>query len=99
MRDTRTVCGVWKERAEAIAELPEPEVPDRSLNYQRAGDGTLLGRFVFDPALAAEFEKALDTAITWEGADDLGHERCGGQTVDGERVPSSAVEPRPPGRR
>jgi hypothetical protein len=67
IRDAEHVCAVWRQHAEAISEQPVPSTPERSLTTTRTGDGTLIGRFVFDPALTAQFEHALRTAGTWEG--------------------------------
>ena len=33
----------------------------------RSGDGALVGRFVFDDAVATECEKAIANVLTWEG--------------------------------
>ena len=71
VRATEQACRLWRRNAEAITEQPEPAVPERQLVSQRACDGSLIGRFVFDDALAAEFEQAIGTALTWEGNDDL----------------------------
>jgi Domain of unknown function (DUF222) len=54
VRDAEQQCAVWKQHADAITEQPEPSVPDRKLSYGRAGDGTIVGQFVFEPALATE---------------------------------------------
>ena len=70
VRSTEQACRVWRRNAEAICDQPEPVVPERQLVSQRASDGSLVGRFVFDDALAAEFEQAIGTAITWE-ADEI----------------------------
>ncbi len=70
VRYTQVACRIWRQHAEAIADLPEPSVPDRELSFTRADDGTMLGRFVFEPALAAEFERAIGTASTWDGEHD-----------------------------
>ena len=70
VRGSEQVCKAWRQRAEAVTDQPEPSVPERELTCKRASDGSLVGRFVFDPALSAEFEKALGIAATWEGKDD-----------------------------
>ena len=70
VRSTEQACRQWRRNAEAICDQPEPVVPERQLVSQRASDGSLVGRFVFDDALAAEFEQAIGTAITWE-ADEI----------------------------
>jgi hypothetical protein len=70
VRATEQACRLWRRNAEAVTDQPEPVVPERQLVSQRASDGSLVGRFVFDDALAAEFEHAIGTALTWE-ADDL----------------------------
>jgi hypothetical protein len=70
VRDAEQQCAVWRQHAEAIIKQAEPSVPERQLSCSRAGDGALVGRFVFDPALATEFEQALGNAITWEGPND-----------------------------
>ena len=67
---TETACQTWREYAEAIVEMPEPVVPSRSWRSARAGDGTVIGGFVFDPVGAAELEQALRTARRPNGAGD-----------------------------
>ncbi len=69
VRATEQACRQWRRNAEAITEQPEPAEPERQLTSQRASDGSLVGRFVFDDALAAEFEHAIGTALTWETDD------------------------------
>jgi hypothetical protein len=69
VRATEQACRQWRRNAEAITEQPEPAVPERQLTSQRASDGSLVDRFVFDDALAAEFEHAIGTALTWETDD------------------------------
>jgi hypothetical protein len=68
--DTAVACQAWQRGAEAIADMPQPAVPDRSLRYSRLDDGTMVGRFTFDATLAALFAKAIDTARSWDGTDD-----------------------------
>jgi Domain of unknown function (DUF222) len=63
-------CAAWRERAEAIVDMPEPAAPQRSLQSSRLDDGSTVGRFVCDPVMAAAFATALGTARTWDGADD-----------------------------
>lgn len=60
----------WRERAEAIVELPEPKVPDQSWTSSSLDDGTTIGRFVFCALTAAELEAALETARTHGGEGD-----------------------------
>jgi hypothetical protein len=67
--DTERVAGVWRQRAEALVELPEPVDPARELRTARTSDG-LVGRFVLDDAGAVQFEQAIRQASTWDGADD-----------------------------
>ncbi len=59
--DSERVAGVWRQRAEALVELPEPVEPDRELRLARTVDG-LVGRFVLDGAGALQFEQAIRTA-------------------------------------
>lgn len=69
--DTEQVCHVWRQRADAILDANEPPVePTRTLNFTRADDRALLGRFTLDDAAAIEFEKAIRNAITWCGDTD-----------------------------
>ena len=68
--ETATACQEWRRKAEAISDMPEPPVPDRSLRYSRLDDGSMVGRFTFDGTLAALFAKAIDTARTWDGTND-----------------------------
>jgi hypothetical protein len=70
VRSSEQACRVWRQHAEAISEQPEPVVPERQIVTARASDGALIGRFVFDDILAAEYEQAIGTAATWEGTDD-----------------------------
>ncbi len=70
VRQAEHACRGWRQRAEALIDGPEPEVPERELSFSRAGDGTLVGRFTLDSLLATEFERAIGTATAWEGADD-----------------------------
>jgi Domain of unknown function (DUF222) len=70
VRTSEQACAAWRQRAEALIDQVEPSVPERKLSCSRSADGSLVGGFVFDPALAAEFEKALGIALTWEGRDD-----------------------------
>ena len=70
VRSTEQACKAWRRHAEAVTDQPEPSVPEREVISCRASDGSLIGRFVFDEALAAEYERAIGTAATWEGSDD-----------------------------
>jgi hypothetical protein len=70
VKSSEQACQAWRRNAEAIIEQAEPSVPERQLNFSRASDGSLVGGFVLDEALSAEFEQAIGTAITWEGSDD-----------------------------
>ena len=67
--DTEQAMAVWRQRAEALVELPEPVEPDRQLRTARTADG-LVGRFVLDDAGAVQFEQAIRVASTWDGVDD-----------------------------
>ena len=42
--------------------MPVPKLPDRSWTASRLADGTMVGRFVLDPAAATELE-TLSTQI------------------------------------
>ncbi|TPW15767.1 MAG: hypothetical protein FD127_596 [Acidimicrobiaceae bacterium] len=68
--DTALVCRQWRQQAEAVVDMPEPKVPERSWKSSTLDDGTIVGRFVFDPATAEQLEHAIATAHMWEGADD-----------------------------
>jgi len=68
--DTEQVCRVWKQRAEAVIDTPEPTEPERSMKMGRADDGALVGSFVLDDAAALEFAQAIRNASTWEGGSD-----------------------------
>ena len=71
---TETVCADWRDKAEATVDMPEPKVPDRTWTMSKLGDGTGVGRFVFDPATTNELETALGTARSWDGpGDDRDH--------------------------
>lgn len=67
--DTETAAQVWRQRAEALSELPEPVEPDRQLSMATTIDG-LVGKFVLDQAGAVQFQQAIRIASTWAGADD-----------------------------
>jgi Domain of unknown function (DUF222) len=67
--DTEHAAGLWRQRADAIVDLPEPAEPDRELRLARTADG-VVGRFVLDEAGAVQFEQALRIASTWDGKDD-----------------------------
>jgi hypothetical protein len=64
-------CALWRQRADALVDGPEPSVPDRELAMSRGGDGSLSGRFTLDPAAGVEFEQAIRNAITWDGEQDV----------------------------
>jgi hypothetical protein len=68
--DTAVAITDWQDKALAIVD-PEPRaVPDRSWRMARAGDGALLGSFVFDPATAEVVERALHIARAGDGPVD-----------------------------
>ncbi len=67
--ETETACQLWKQRAEALVDGNEPKVVDRSLSFARATDG-IVGGFVLDDYGARQFEQAIRTASTWDGADE-----------------------------
>ncbi len=67
--DTERAAQVWRQRAEALIELPEPVEPDRHLRTAHTADG-MIGTFVLDPAGATQFATAIRVASTWDGRDD-----------------------------
>ncbi len=67
--DTQSAGQLWRQRAEALVELPEPVEPDRQLRTSHTADG-LIGRFVLDEAGATQFATAIRVASTWDGSDD-----------------------------
>ena len=67
--EAEQAMGVWRQRAEALIEGPEPVEPDRQLRTARTVDG-VVGRFVLDDAGAVQFEQAIRLASTWDGTDD-----------------------------
>lgn len=67
--ETESVAQAWRQRAEALVEVPEPIEPDRELSIASTSDG-LVGKFVLDKAGALQFQQALRTASTWDGSDD-----------------------------
>lgn len=67
--DAQRVCAAWKAQAEALVPGTEPTVRERSLTFATADDGCLVGRFVLDPELARQFEKALSTASATPSAE------------------------------
>ncbi len=68
--DTDRVMREWRERADAICDAPPPRTPDRSWTMTTLPDGSVMGRFVFDPAVAGAVEHAVQTAHSWDGPDD-----------------------------
>lgn len=70
VRRTEALAQGWRQRVEAVADAPEPKLPERQLVSQRAGDGALVGRFVLTPQGALQFEQAIATAATFGGTDD-----------------------------
>jgi hypothetical protein len=68
--DTEEAVGLWRQRAEALVDMPEPIEPDRELRTARTTDG-LVGRFVLDDFGARQFEQAIRTASTWDGSGDV----------------------------
>ncbi|MDO8364291.1 MAG: DUF222 domain-containing protein, partial [Actinomycetota bacterium] len=71
VNDTATACNLWKQKADAVIKETAPPVDkERSLSMSRAGDGALVGRFELDDAAGTELEKAISTALTFEGDDD-----------------------------
>jgi Domain of unknown function (DUF222) len=69
VRDTEVAAGLWRQRAEALVDMPEPVEPERELRTARTTDG-LVGRFVLDDFGGAQFEQAIRIASTWEGPGD-----------------------------
>ena len=67
--DAEQAAGLWRQRAEAIVDLPEPVEPEHQLRTARTVDG-LVGRFVLDDNAAVQFEQAIRTASTWDGKAD-----------------------------
>jgi hypothetical protein len=67
--DTQRAAQVWRQRAEALVDLPEPVEPDRQLRISHNADG-IVGTFVLDPAGAAQFATAIRIASTRDGKDD-----------------------------
>ena len=67
--DTDKAAGLWRQRAEALVDLPEPVEPNRELRTSRTADG-LVGRFVLDDAGSVQFREAIRIASTWDGVGD-----------------------------
>jgi hypothetical protein len=67
--DAEQAAGLWRQRAEAIVDLPAPVDPEHELRMARTPDG-LVGRFVLDENGAVQFEQAIRTASTWDGKSD-----------------------------
>jgi hypothetical protein len=71
VRATSLVCGEWQKRAQALVDDDEPAVPpERSLRWGVGEDGTMVGSFVLDPVVREHLEKAIETAIRFDGGDD-----------------------------
>ena len=71
--DTQLACSAWRTRAEALIDSPLPAEPERVLRMGRDDDGTVVGTFVLPAQAGAEFEQAIRTALTWDGADESRH--------------------------
>ena len=71
VRDTEIVCQRWRQQAEAVVDLPEPRIPERSWTSSVLPDGSVTGRFVLDPAGAAQLEQALGVGKRFDGAGDV----------------------------
>jgi Domain of unknown function (DUF222) len=67
--DSEQAAGLWRQRAEAVVDLPEPVEPERELRTAHTTDG-LVGRFVLDDFGARQFEQAIRTASRWDGKTD-----------------------------
>ena len=69
---TQQACEAWRQMADAVVDEAEPPLePFDELTLTRADDGTLHTRGVHGDAAATEIEKAIHTASTYEGDDDL----------------------------
>ncbi|HSB86164.1 MAG TPA: HNH endonuclease signature motif containing protein [Ilumatobacteraceae bacterium] len=81
--DTERAAGLWRQRAEALVELPEPTEPMRELRVAHTSDG-LVGKFVLDTDGALQFEQAIRIASTWDGSADSrsGQRRSADALVD-----------------
>ena len=71
VRDTEIVCQRWRQQGENVVDVPEPWVPERSWTSSTLPDGTVVGRFVLDPAGAAQLEQALGVGKRFDGAGDV----------------------------
>ena len=67
--DSEQAMAMWRQRAEALVESPEPSEPDRQLRTAVTAEG-LVGRFVLDDAGAVQFQQAIRQASSWDGSDD-----------------------------
>jgi hypothetical protein len=67
--DAQRAAGVWRQRAEAIVDLPEPAEPTRQLSMAQTSGG-VLGKFTLDRAGALQLEQAIRIASTWDGSSD-----------------------------
>ncbi len=67
--DTERAAQVWRQRAEALVDLPEPVEPDRQLRIAHSADG-IVGSFVLDKAGATQLTNAIRIASTWDGSSD-----------------------------
>jgi hypothetical protein len=70
VRDTEVVCQRWRQQGEAIVDMPEPRVPERSWSSTSLPDGSVKGSFVLDPHGAAQLEQALGVGKRFDGAGD-----------------------------
>ena len=73
LADSELVCALWRQRADAIVEMPEPKVPEQTWKTSTLDDGTMIGRFVLNPASAAHVDQAIGTAKNWEKGDTRTH--------------------------
>ena len=68
--DTRRACHVWNLRANAIIDAPPPVERERQLRFGADSTGAIVGNFVLPGQAGNEFAHAVQTATTWDGADD-----------------------------
>ncbi|MCU1367820.1 MAG: putative endonuclease [Ilumatobacteraceae bacterium] len=63
--DTIIVCTDWRAKAEALLDIEPPDLHhDRSWTMAKLDNGTIVGRFVFDPTSADALNQALEIART-----------------------------------
>ena len=68
--EAEVYMAVWKERTEAVNDVPEPAEKPRSLSHHRLPDGSSMGTFSLDQSGAEAMDRVLAIAMKFDGAGD-----------------------------